>query len=99
MLVAIGLVTGPANAQIAATPIVVAEAKAPAKKDAAKPKLIDINAASKEELDALPGIGPARADEIIKGRPYRAKNDLLRRKILPQDVYDAIKDRIIAHRV
>src|SRR5829696_8020084 len=58
--------------------------------------LIDINAASKEQLDALPQIGPARAEAIIKGRPYRAKNDLLDKGILPQNAYEAIKDRIIA---
>jgi DNA uptake protein ComE-like DNA-binding protein len=58
--------------------------------------LIDINAASKEQLDALPQIGPARAEAITKGRPYRAKNDLLDKGVLPQNAYEAIKDRIIA---
>jgi competence protein ComEA len=58
--------------------------------------LIDINAASKEQLDALPQIGAARAEAIIKGRPYRAKNDLLDKGAIPQNAYDAIKDRIIA---
>ncbi|EIM29315.1 ComEA family DNA-binding protein [Microvirga lotononidis] len=59
--------------------------------------LIDINSASKDELDKLPQIGAARADAIIKGRPYRAKNELVDKKIIPQNAYDAIKDRIIAH--
>ena len=58
--------------------------------------LIDINVASKEQLDALPQIGPARAEAIIKGRPYKAKNDLLDKDILPKSVYVAIKDKIIA---
>jgi competence protein ComEA len=58
--------------------------------------LIDINSASVAELDTLPGIGPARADAIIKGRPYRGKNDLVGRHIVPQNVYDGIKDKIIA---
>jgi competence protein ComEA len=58
--------------------------------------LIDINSASKEQLDALPQIGSARAEAIIKGRPYKAKNELVDRYILPQNVYDAIKDKIIA---
>ena len=61
--------------------------------------LIDINAASKEHLrrlDALPQIGPARAEAIIKGRPYRAKNDLLDKGVLPPNAHEAIKDRIIA---
>jgi competence protein ComEA len=58
--------------------------------------LIDINSASKEQLDALPQIGSARAEAIFKGRPYKAKNELVDRYILPQNVYDAIKDKIIA---
>ena len=58
--------------------------------------LIDINSASKEQLDALPQIGSARAEAIIKGRPYKAKNELVDRYILPQNVYEAIKDKIIA---
>ena len=66
---------------------------------AAKPAaaaLIDINSASKAELDALPQIGSARADAIIKGRPYKGKDDLINKKIIPQNAYDAIKDKVIA---
>ena len=59
--------------------------------------LIDINSAPKDELDKLPQIGEARAEAIIKGRPYRAKSDLVDKKIIPQNAYDSIKDRIIAH--
>ena len=58
--------------------------------------LLDINSASSAQLDALPGIGAARAAAIIKGRPYNGKDDLVNRKIIPQNVYDGIKDRIIA---
>ena len=58
---------------------------------------IDINTASKEELSALPGVGDALSQKIIDGRPYHAKNDLVRRKIIPQSTYDGIKDEIIAH--
>ena len=65
----------------------------PAQAEAA---LLDINSASKNDLDALPGIGPARADAIIKNRPYNGKDDLVNRKIIPQNVYNGIKDRIIA---
>jgi competence protein ComEA len=59
-------------------------------------KLVDINSASAAELDALPGIGKARADAIIKNRPYRGKDDLVSRRIIPQNVYDGIKDKIVA---
>ncbi len=59
---------------------------------------IDINSASKEELSQLPGIGDALSQKIIDGRPYNAKNDLVRRKIIPQSTYDGIKDQIVAHR-
>jgi competence ComEA-like helix-hairpin-helix protein len=58
--------------------------------------LVDINAASAEELDRLPGVGPARAKAIISHRPYSGKDDLVRRKIITQNVYDQIKDKIIA---
>ncbi|WP_287069413.1 helix-hairpin-helix domain-containing protein, partial [Methylobacterium sp.] len=64
--------------------------------NAAKGTLLDINSASKEELDALPGIGAARSEAIIKGRPYKGKDDLLHKKVIPQNVYDGIKDKIIA---
>ena len=58
--------------------------------------LLDINSASEGQLDVLPGIGPARAKAIINGRPYNGKDDLVNRKIIPQNVYNGIKDRIIA---
>ena len=66
------------------------------KADAKKAELVDINSASEKDLDALPGIGSARAKAIIKGRPYKGKDDLVQKKIIPQGVYDKIKDQIIA---
>ncbi|GGC99595.1 ComEA family DNA-binding protein [Undibacterium terreum] len=76
-----------------------ASAAAPASASAsapAKTELLDINSASKKELSALPKIGDVRSDAIIKGRPYNGKDDLLNKKIIPEDVYNGIKDMIIA---
>lgn len=68
-----------------------------AEKKGKKADLVDINAASKEELTALPGIGDAYSQKIIDGRPYKTKRDLLTKKILPQATYDQVKDKIVAH--
>ena len=61
-----------------------------------KAELMDINSASAKDLATLPGIGEARAKDIIKGRPYKGKDDLVTRKVLTDKVYDGIKDQIIA---
>jgi DNA uptake protein ComE-like DNA-binding protein len=58
--------------------------------------LIDINTATADQLKAIAGIGDAYSAKIIGGRPYKAKNELVQKHILPQHVYDKIKNQIIA---
>ena len=72
------------------------DAKAPAKTEAPKGEPMDINSASEKELATLKGIGDVRAAAIVKHRPYKGKDDLVKKKIIPQGVYDDIKDQIIA---
>jgi DNA uptake protein ComE-like DNA-binding protein len=59
-------------------------------------QLVDINTASVDELTKLKGVGPARAQAIVKGRPYRGKDEILTKKIVPKNVYEDIKDMIVA---
>jgi DNA uptake protein ComE-like DNA-binding protein len=84
------LLAMPAVAQTSSTP------KSPATASQPAGGLVDINSASAEELDKLPGVGPARVKAIIANRPYSGKDDLLQRKIIPPNVYNQIKDKIIA---
>lgn len=58
--------------------------------------LVNINTATLAELDSLPGIGAVRAQAIIDSRPYSSPNELLSKKIIPQSVYEKIKDKITA---
>jgi DNA uptake protein ComE-like DNA-binding protein len=71
---------------------------APAEKMAPAPKaeLLDINSATADELKALKGIGDAYSAKIIAGRPYKGKDELVQKNIVPEKTYAEIKDKIIA---
>ncbi len=86
VVVAFGLVMGQGAGQ----------KKGESKSAAKVPSVIDINTATVEELKAIPGIGEVDSAKIVRGRPFQRKDELVQRGILPQAVYDKVKDRIVA---
>lgn len=61
-----------------------------------KAGMLDINTATESELEALPGIGDAYAAKIVAGRPYKSKNELVDRGVIPESAYKQIKNRVVA---
>ncbi len=86
-----------------AAPVVMASGSAAtaatstaAKAEKAATDLLDINSATKDELMKLPGIGEAYAQKIIDGRPFKGKNELVQKKLIPEATYKKIQNLIIA---
>ncbi len=90
------MLAAPAAAQTAAPATTSASKPAASTPAASADTLIDINSAGLADLQALKGIGDKRAADIVKNRPYKGKDDLVRKKIVPAAVYAGIKDQIIA---
>ena len=96
----VGTLAPSAKAQSTAAPAVapkaVAATAAPAKAAAPKAvvKLVNLNTATAAQLDALPKIGKARTKAIIAGRPYASVDDLISKKVLPKDAFEAIKAKV-----
>ena len=93
LLVALAFLIGPTGlpSSWAAEPL-----KASAKTADKKKSPLDLNSASIEELQALPGVGDAYAKKIVDNRPYKRKDELVQKKVIPQATYDKIKDLVVA---
>jgi DNA uptake protein ComE-like DNA-binding protein len=91
LVVALCVAITPSFGQAAA-----AAKKAAAAKTEAATGLIDINSADAATLKTIPGIGDAYAAKIVSNRPYKGKDEIVKKAGVPQGVYDKIKDKIIA---
>ena len=96
LLLMLTLGLAPWAASVAQIPAKAGAVAAAASTPGAQP--IDLNSATPDQLKSIPGIGDAYAKRIVDGRPYTAKNQLVTKGVLPQGVYDKVKDRIVARR-
>lgn len=56
---------------------------------------LDLNSATGEQLEALPGIGQAYSQRIIDGRPYQSKFDLVRKHVIPASTYRKLSGMVV----
>jgi len=96
LILVIGCIPGTVSAKTPPAAKEQPKAKIAAAGAAQTAALVDINSATKEELQKLPGIGEAYSAKIIKGRPYTKKDQLVSKDIIPNATYEKIKDLIIA---
>jgi competence protein ComEA len=87
----------------AQAPAKTPEEKKPAKssdtmKGSTKHEVVDLNSATKDQLMTVPGVDEATADKIIAGRPYKSKNELKSKKIVPGAAYSKIAPHVVAHK-
>ena len=92
-----GLLVSPALAGTqAAAPATHPKSQPAAHAAAPAAELVDLNTATEAQLAALPGVGDAYAKKIVEGRPYKSKDELVHRKIVPESVYKKFHGKVVA---
>ena len=80
----------------AAAPVTHPKAQPAAHAATPAAELVDLNTATEAQLAALPGVGDAYAKKIVEGRPYKSKDELVHRKIVPESAYKKFHGKVIA---